>query len=123
MAHGLEARVPFLDTSMVALDMTIDPVAKRFAPDGKPVEKWVQRKACDDLLPASIIWRTKAQFATGSGFAELFNTLGADGLFGVSSTSGESEEDYYRAILSEHFQDDAAVNLTTDWRDNRLLAS
>ena len=30
-------------------------------------EKWILRKACEDLLPADIVWRKKAQFDEGSG--------------------------------------------------------
>lgn len=72
MAHSLEGRVPFLDTEMIELAMTIPASLKlRRDRDGKLVEKWVLRKACEDLLPEQIIWRKKAQFDEGSGTVDL----------------------------------------------------
>jgi asparagine synthase (glutamine-hydrolysing) len=38
-----------------------------------PVEKWILRKAFEDLLPPEIIWRQKEQFDEGSGTADLMN--------------------------------------------------
>jgi asparagine synthase (glutamine-hydrolysing) len=43
-------------------------------PDGQLVEKWILRKACEDLLPSQIIWRDKEQFDEGSGTADLIAT-------------------------------------------------
>jgi len=122
MAHGLEARVPFLDTAMVALAMRIDPRLKRPVEDGQVIEKWVLRKACEDLLPDEITWRTKAQFAGGSGFADVFaeheRALKAQFL-----VVGDVEEKFYRDILARHLEDEHALSLTTHWRDNRVLVS
>jgi asparagine synthase (glutamine-hydrolysing) len=68
MAHGLEGRVPFLDEELIALAQTIPHALKlREGADGTRVEKWILRKACEDLLPAEIVWRDKEQFDEGSG--------------------------------------------------------
>lgn len=77
MCHGLEGRVPFLDTTMIELAQTIPPELKLLRPaDGSPpVEKWILRKACEDLLPPAILWRTKAQFDEGSGTVDLLTAL------------------------------------------------
>lgn len=120
MAHGLEARVPFLDTEMVALAMRIDPRLKRPVEDGQVVEKWVLRKACEDLLPESITWRTKAQFAGGSGFADVFADHGR-ALAAEARGSEGAEESAYRDILGRHLSDASALSLTSHWRDNRVV--
>lgn len=41
------------------------------APDatGPTTETWVLRKACEDLLPAKLVWRKKAQFDEGSALS------------------------------------------------------
>ncbi len=72
MRHGLEGRVPFLDTAFIAMALTVPPELKlRTMPDGRVVEKWVLRGACADLLPDDIVWRTKEQFDEGSGTLDL----------------------------------------------------
>lgn len=72
MAHSLEGRVPFLDTELIEVAQTVPPELKlRRMPDGQLVEKWILRKACEDLLPHDIVWRGKEQFDEGSGTADL----------------------------------------------------
>ncbi len=72
MAHGIEGRVPFLDPEMVNLAMRIPPEHKLAPFHGKaPMDKWILRKACEDMLPREIVWREKEQFDEGSGTADL----------------------------------------------------
>jgi asparagine synthase (glutamine-hydrolysing) len=74
MAHSVEGRVPFLDVEMIELAQRIPPELKLQRNDGlRPVEKWVLRKACEDLLPAEIVWRDKEQFDEGSGTVDLLS--------------------------------------------------
>ena len=74
MLHSLEGRVPFLDTAFIALALSVPPELKIVTmPDGRRMEKWVLRRACEDLLPADIVWRTKEQFDEGSGTIELLD--------------------------------------------------
>ncbi|MBD3267332.1 asparagine synthase B [bacterium] len=68
MAQSIEGRVPFLDLKMIELGLRI-PSAYCLYGD-PPIEKWILRKACEDLLPEEIIWRKKEQFDEGSGAAE-----------------------------------------------------
>lgn len=65
MAHSIEGRVPFLDIDFLDAVMAIDPSEKLHRP-GRP-EKWLLRNAVADLLPESILWRTKQEFAQGCG--------------------------------------------------------
>ena len=49
MAHGLEARVPFLDNDMLDVAMSFDPDLKMYR-KGQPtqfIEKWLLRAAFD----------------------------------------------------------------------------
>jgi asparagine synthase (glutamine-hydrolysing) len=72
MLHGIEGRVPFLDTDFIALALSVPTELKIAAmADGRLMEKWVLRTACEDLLPAEIVWRTKEQFDEGSGTIDL----------------------------------------------------
>jgi asparagine synthase (glutamine-hydrolysing) len=78
MAHSLEARVPFLDIRMIALAQQVPLAWKlRRLPDGRLIEKWILRKACEDLLPAEIVWRDKQQFDEGSGTVDVVGRRGS----------------------------------------------
>ena len=65
MAHGLEARVPFLDLDMIALGVAL-PAEWKLTGPGQP-EKRLLREAFEGWLPDEILWREKAQFGDGSG--------------------------------------------------------
>ena len=69
MAHGLEARVPFLDLDMIALGLALPAESKVAGPDG--VEKRLLREAFDGWLPDDVLWRPKEQFGDGSGAREV----------------------------------------------------
>lgn len=66
MAHGLEARVPFLDLEMIETGLSIPVGWKQIGPAG--MEKWILRQAfAEGYLPDEILWRTKVQFNEGTG--------------------------------------------------------
>ncbi|MFT4581554.1 MAG: asparagine synthase (glutamine-hydrolyzing) [Gammaproteobacteria bacterium] len=122
MAHGVEARVPFLDRDMLDLAFRI-PAALKLPQDTK-VEKWILRKAFEDLLPTEIVWRAKAQFDQGSGIAEL---LEAEVMAQTQGTSVDdlprparnSEEAFYRAALIGQFDKPSALlDLVAHWDDD-----
>lgn len=69
MAHGLEARVPFLDTAVIAHAMSLPPELKTL--DGDGVEKAHLRRAFTGWLPDHLLWRRKVQFGTGSGARDV----------------------------------------------------
>lgn len=75
MRHGIEARVPFLDRNVIDLGSTVPPEWKLRDVDGVAVEKWILRKAFEDLLPSEIVWRDKEQFDEGSGMVDLLPQL------------------------------------------------
>jgi len=71
MAHGLEARVPFLDKAFLDMAMLIKAEEKQPKTyDGK--EKYILRKAFDTpdnpYLPDEVLWRQKEQFSDGVGY-------------------------------------------------------
>jgi len=121
MAHGLEARVPFLDRTMLDTAFRI-PVDLKLPADSR-IEKWVLRKAFEHLLPSDIVWREKSQFDQGSGVADL---LGRDEtpnrhVAGDDPHSGPSrsvEETAYRESLIEQFENpQAMLELVAHWDD------
>lgn len=118
-AWGIEGRVPFLDKEFMDVAMTINPQDKMI--NGERMEKWVLRKAFEDMLPESIAWRQKEQFSDGVGYSwidslkEIVATAvtneqlaNAKYKFPIQ-TPLSKEEYYYRSIFSEHFPSDAAA--------------
>jgi asparagine synthase (glutamine-hydrolysing) len=69
MAHGLEARVPFLELDMISLGLSL-PAGWKLAGEGQP-EKRLLRMAFEGWLPDDFLWRKKAQFGDGSGAASV----------------------------------------------------
>jgi len=70
-AHGVVPFIPFADKDVVEYAMSIPPEYKVYREHGKPVEKWILRKAVEDALPESVLWRPKAKFWQGAGVGEL----------------------------------------------------
>jgi asparagine synthase (glutamine-hydrolysing) len=59
MAHGLEARVPYLDRTVVEFAQRLDTSLKIRRGKGK----WLHREVCRQFLPPSILARKKRGFA------------------------------------------------------------
>jgi asparagine synthase (glutamine-hydrolysing) len=118
-AWGIEGRVPFLDKEFLEVAMRLNPKDK-MAGQGRP-EKWILRKAFEDMLPHSVAWRQKEQFSDGVGY-NWIDTLKKLVSEKVTDTQMETakfrfpinpplskEEYYYRTIFTEHFPSDSAA--------------
>ena len=65
-AHGLEARVPFLDHAFVTYYLSIEP-SLRIPIKNKRIEKYLLRKSFEKLniIPTEVLWRQKEAFSDG----------------------------------------------------------
>ncbi|WP_298905000.1 asparagine synthase B [uncultured Psychroserpens sp.] len=118
-AWGIEGRVPFLDKEFMDVAMRINPKDKMI--NGERMEKWVVRKAFEDMLPESVAWRQKEQFSDGVGYSwidtlkdivamEVTDEQLANAKYKFPiQTPTNKEEFYYRSIFAEHFPSDAAA--------------
>ena len=116
---GIEGRVPFLDKEFMDVAMRINPQDKMI--NGERMEKWVIRKAFEDMLPESVTWRQKEQFSDGVGYSwidtlkeivddEVSDEQLANAHFRFPiQTPQNKEEFYYRSIFEGHFPSDAAA--------------
>jgi asparagine synthase (glutamine-hydrolysing) len=108
-AHGLEARIPFLDLDLVELAMSLPPDWKLASEER--AEKWLLRRAFDGWLPDEVLWRRKEQFGQGTGMNEVLRTH-FDGQVSEEDLERERaalappirtrEELAYYRILTEH---------------------
>lgn len=120
MAWGIEGRVPFLDKEFMDIAMTINPKDKMITPER--MEKWVLRKAFEDILPESIAWRQKEQFSDGVGYSwidtlkqvaedEVTDEMMTNAKFRFPINTPMSKEEYrYRTIFESHFPSDSAAS-------------
>ncbi|WP_179339856.1 asparagine synthase B [Winogradskyella ludwigii] len=118
-AWGIEGRVPFLDKEFMDVAMRINPQDKMI--NGERMEKWVVRKAFEDMIPESVAWRQKEQFSDGVGYSwidtlkELVDKEVTDEQIQNAAfrfpinTPLNKEEYYYRSIFEGHFPSDAAA--------------
>ena len=118
-AWGIEGRVPFLDKEFIDVAMRINPQDKMI--NGERMEKWVVRKAFEDMLPESVVWRQKEQFSDGVGYswidtlkevvdAEVTDEQLENAHFRFPiQTPQNKEEYYYRTIFESHFPSDTAA--------------
>ncbi len=124
MAWGVEGRVPFLDKDFIDIAMNLNPSDKMNIKlsDGKQrMEKWILRKAFEDLLPQDICWRQKEQFSDGVGYnwIDTLKKITEEKVSDAEFARRENrfpvnppktkEEYYYREIYSRLFPSDSAA--------------
>jgi len=73
MRYGLEARVPFLDATVMRETLAIPAEWKLKIHDR--TEKQLLREAFDGMVPSDILWRGKEQFGDGSGAKDVLCKL------------------------------------------------
>ncbi|RXR32106.1 asparagine synthase B [Flavobacterium piscinae] len=130
MAHGLEARVPFLDKAFLELAIKVKPEEKMPSTyDG--IEKYILRKAFDTpeqpYLPEEVLWRQKEQFSDGVGYnwidtlIEYCSGQVTDEEFEKAAelfpynTPITKEAFFYRRIFHKHFPQIAAAQTVRKW--------
>lgn len=130
MAHGLEARVPFLDKEFLDVAIRIKAVEKMPKTyEGK--EKYVLRKAFDTpndpYLPDEVLWRQKEQFSDGVGYNWIDQLIeycatqvtdeelaGAAVEFPYNSPTTK-EAYFYRSIFSKYYPQVSAAQTVRKW--------
>jgi len=130
MAHGLEARVPFLDKEFLELAIKIRPEEKQpLTYNG--IEKYILRKAFDTpdkpYLPEEVLWRQKEQFSDGVGYNWIDTLIAyctsqvtdedfaqAKSLFPYN-TPTTKEAFFYRRIFHKHFPQVSAAQTVRKW--------
>ncbi|MDT0648698.1 asparagine synthase B [Autumnicola edwardsiae] len=130
MAHGLEARVPFLDKQFLKTAIETEPKEKMPSTyDG--VEKYILRKAFDTperpFLPDEVLWRQKEQFSDGVGYnwideliayaaAHVTDEQMADAATRFPHNTPATKEAYfYREIFHNHFPQESAAKTVKRW--------
>ena len=126
MAWGVEGRVPFLDKEFIDIAMSLNPSDKmniRLSDGKQRMEKWILRKAFEDMLPGEICWRQKEQFSDGVGYnwIDTLKKMTEEKVSDAEFARRENrfpvnppktkEEYYYREIYSKLFPSDSAAKV------------
>jgi len=118
-AWGIEARVPFLDTEFLEVAMNIAPQEKMIT--SERMEKYILRKAFEDLLPKEVVWRQKEQFSDGVGYnwidslkahaeQEVSDKQMENAAFRFPENTPTTKEGYwYRSIFEKHYNSPDAI--------------
>lgn len=134
MAHSIEGRVPFLDLEMVELAQTVPPGLKLYdAGGGRLVEKWILRKAFEDLLPEDIVWRDKEQFDEATGSSDRLSAIVSRWVSSKEASDyarrfpgaglRSAEECAYHQLLRDAYgEDETVMQNVARWAATRLSA-
>ena len=130
MAHGLEARVPFLDKEFLELAIKIQPEEKQ-PKTHNDIEKYILRKAFDTpekpYLPQEVLWRQKEQFSDGVGYKwidtliEYCTSQVTDNDFEKAvklfpyNTPTTKEAFFYRRIFNKFYPQVSAAETVRKW--------
>ena len=130
MAHGLEARVPFLDKEFLELAIKIKPEEKQ-PKTYNGIEKYILRKAFDTperpYLPEEVLWRQKEQFSDGGGYnwidtlIEYCTSQVTDADFEMAAklfpynTPTTKEAFFYRRIFHKFYPQVSAAETVRKW--------
>lgn len=130
MAHGIEARVPFLDKAFLEVAMKISPDEKQ-PKTYNGIEKYILRKAFDvpehPYIPDEVLWRQKEQFSDGVGYSwidaliEYCASLVTDEEMAAAeerfpyNTPTTKEAYYYRSVFSKHYPQVSAAQTVRKW--------
>ena len=129
MSESLEARTPFLDRDLIDFAQSIPAELKMRRTDpeaadatGPTTEKWILRKACEDLLPPDLVWRRKAQFDEGSGTVDALGGALADLIDGP--VTRETEGALYERLLRAAYADpDRILDAAGTWEADRVAST
>ena len=93
---GMSIEMPFIDENVIkkAETLSIDSLVNK--KDGVTFGKWILRKAFENDLPSSIVWRQKTPMQDGSGTAaltKLFESIITDEIFMEKSKKIKNEDD------------------------------
>ena len=108
-AHGIIALIAFLDPSVVNLAIRIPTSYKLHS----NIEKWILRRALQDVLPDSVVSRPKAKFWEGAGVGDMLSQYAEIHISDNNFAQGRrlangvvlnsKEEMMYYQIFKDHF--------------------
>lgn len=121
--NSLRVVAPLISGELLRYSMSIPPQYKQKPANGQKIEKWVFRQAYKNILPESIVWRTKQEFSQGSGSASLLPAYFEERVPDRELTEAQAkyplvrskEELHYFRLFTGYFGADHAVKTVGQW--------
>ena len=123
LSNSVRVVAPLISGELLNYAFSIPSELKQ-RPDGEQkIEKWIFRKAYENLLPKGIVWRLKKEFSQGCGSADILpeyfeNAISDDELEYTKASYPNirsKEEVYYFRIFCTHFGASKAVETVGQW--------
>ncbi|MFW5855385.1 MAG: asparagine synthase-related protein [Thermodesulfobacteriota bacterium] len=122
-SHSIRVVTPLISSELLQYALTIPPEFKIRTAGEEKIEKWIFRKAYENLLPEVITWRYKQEFSQGSGSADallnIFEEKVSDDTLQEARTVypniRSKEEAYYFNIFKDHFGAGKAAETVGQW--------
>jgi asparagine synthase (glutamine-hydrolysing) len=123
LANSIRVVAPLISGQLLTYTLSIPAEFKLKRDDGPAIEKWIFRKAFEDVLPQKILWRLKQEFSQGSGTADILQQYFKDKISDeeLAITQKEhpmvrsKEEAFYFLIFADHFGTGRAVETVGQW--------
>lgn len=121
--HSVKVVAPLISGELLDYALKIPPQYKQYEEDGTRVEKWIFRKAYENLLPPEITKRLKQEFSQGSGSAGVMPAYFDDKISDSELATVQEkypiirskEECYYFKLFTDFFGDKSAVRTVGQW--------
>ncbi|MHC4457822.1 MAG: asparagine synthase-related protein [Planctomycetota bacterium] len=72
LGNSIRVVAPLISGQLLKYTLSIPTEFKLKQDGGEAIEKWIFRKAFEEMLPQKIVWRLKQEFSQGSGTADIF---------------------------------------------------
>jgi asparagine synthase (glutamine-hydrolysing) len=123
LSNSVRVVAPLISGELLQYSMAIPPQYKQ-KPDGSQrIEKWIFRKAYENLLPEPVVWRSKQEFSQGSGSANVLPAYFEEHIPGHELAEAQAEypiirskeELYYFRLFTKYFGAEHAVETVGQW--------
>ena len=121
--HSIRVVAPLISGELLRYSMAIPPQYKQKPEGSQKIEKWIFRKAYENLLPESVVWRSKQEFSQGCGSANILPAYFEEHIPDDELAEAQAkypmirskEELYYFRLFTKHFGAGRAVSTVGQW--------
>jgi asparagine synthase (glutamine-hydrolysing) len=123
LCNSVRVVTPLISGELLRYAMAIPPQYKQKPERSEKIEKWIFRKAYENLLPESVVWRSKQEFSQGSGSARVLPAHFEEHILDDELAEAQvkypiirsKEELYYFRLFAKYFGADRAVETVGQW--------